>query len=112
MMVRGKRSFENATNHYFSYCETLQRLREQTNDSNLLAVRYEEMVRDPETKLANVCSYLGMDAPAGYVAACKQILTDLPQPRHQLVRWNVARIERVQQRMASFDFLAGYSFEN
>ena len=112
MMVRGKRTFENAIEHYFAYCKTLEQLRHQLNDSNLLTVKYEEFVRQPAASLLNICHYIGTDASDDYVNACTSILHKSPDQSRYLVPWDSKWIGVVQQKIDQFDFLAGYSFES
>ena len=112
MMVRGKRTFENAVAHYFDYCETLLALRKQLNDSNLIAVRYEAFVQQPETRLAEVCRFLGVEVEDNYLHACAGILHDSPERSREMVTWQPDWIEAVQKRIEQVDFLVGYCYEN
>ena len=112
MMIRGKRTFENALEHYFDYCETLVALRKQLDSSNLIAVRYEEFVQQPEMKLAEVCRFLGVDVDEDYLGACAGILHDSPERSREMVEWRADWIEIVQKRIEQVDFLEGYCFEN
>jgi hypothetical protein len=111
MMVRGRRSFENSIEHYFASCDTLLDLRRRLAPERLHAVRYEEFVRDPETVLAGLCRFLGLEPEAGYLRACAGILHEAPATHRQLVPWDTPRIEAVARRIAGYDFLHGYSFE-
>ena len=112
MMVRGKRTFENAVEHYFDYCETLVTLRKQLDNSNLIAIKYEEFVQQPETRLAEVCRFLGVEAEDDYLQACVGILYDSPERSRELVEWQPDWIEIVQKRIEQVDFLAGYNYAN
>lgn len=112
MMVRGQRSFENALAHYFDYCETLVAVRKQLDSSNLMAVRYEEFVRQPQVKLAEICRFLGVEAGEDYLGACASIVHDSPERSRDMVAWQADWIEMVEERIAQVDFLEGYSFEN
>lgn len=111
MMVRGKRSFENAIGMYFSHCETLARMRQNLDGARLFTIRYEDFVRDGQTKLAELCRFLGLDADADYLNACASILHKSPQTSRQLVAWDARHIEQVAREIERFDFLQGYRFE-
>ncbi len=111
MMVRGKRSFENASEHYFDSCEKLLELYKSFNASDLLPVKYEDFVNQPEKKLAEICNFLGLEPTPEYLKACSSILHKSPERSRHLVKWEPAWVERVNSRMADYDFLAGYSFE-
>lgn len=109
-IVRGGRSFEGAVAHYFSNCETLVSLRAQLNDAALLAVRYEDFVRQPEEHLTRLCRYLGIEAEDDYVQACRSILRPAPDRSRDMVRWDSKWIDAVKEKIAQYDFLEGYSF--
>jgi hypothetical protein len=111
MMVRSGRSFENAIETYFAYCETLSNLRKQLEPARLLSVRYEDFVRDGESKLAGICEFLGLQAEPDYLKACAGILHTAPETSRQWVKWDAAHIEQVAREMDRHDFLEGYSFE-
>lgn len=111
MIVRGKRSFENAIEVYFSHCETLARLRKILNESQLYTVHYEEFVRNGQEKLAELCQFLGLEADLDYLKACTSILHPEPQTSRQWVQWDARHIAQVAREMERFDFLQGYRFE-
>jgi len=111
MMVRGGRSFANAIDHYFAACETLARVR-RAEGTALFPVRYETFVGDPVAGLSSVCTFLGVDADRGYVDACAAIVRPQPDHGRELVRWTQPWIDEVERRLARFDFLAGYAYEN
>lgn len=110
MMVRGKRTFENAIDHYFANCDALVELRKRLDSSNLFAVRYEGFVSQPELHLCQLCRYLGIEPDDDYVSACVSILHKAPDQSHQMVAWDSKWIGVVKERIAQFDFLQGYSF--
>lgn len=112
MMVRGQRSFENALEHYFNYCDTLLAVRKQLDSSNLIAVRYEEFVQQPQERLSEVCHFLGVGVTADYLAACAAILHESPERSRDMVTWQPEWIEAVERRIEQVDFLAGYCYEN
>ena len=112
MMVRGKRSFENASEHYFASCKMLLELHNQLNASELLTVRYEDFVNHPEKNLAGICNFLGLEATSEYLNACAGILNESPERSRRLVSWEADWVKQVQDQMSQYDFLAGYSFED
>lgn len=112
MMIRGKRTVQNAIDHYFSYCETLTELRSTMDSSTLIAVKYEDLIHQPELNLLKICNFLGIAATAEYRTACINILAKSPARSRQLVAWEPRWIEVVKQKIAQVDFLAGYSYEN
>jgi hypothetical protein len=112
MMLRGKRTFANAIDHYFAYCHTLSQLRQQLDDATLLAVRYEDFIGQPQENLGNLCRFLGLEADPAYLNACVTILDTTPQQLRHQVAWTAEWQTAVHQQIAQFDFLSGYHFEN
>lgn len=111
MMVRGKRTFENAIEQYFTNCETLVEMRRRLDSSNLCAVRYEEFVQNLEPGLAQICRYLGVEPSDEYLNACRSIIHKAPHQNRQMVDWDARWIRVVRDKIEQFDFLQGYSFE-
>lgn len=111
MIIRGGRTFENAVDHYFDYCETLLRLRQQLPDASLLAVRYEDFVHEPERHLTDLCRFLGIEAERDYLNACTGIVKESPEQYRHLIEWSPRWISIVRDRMNPFDFLTGYAYE-
>jgi hypothetical protein len=110
IMVRGGRSFDNASDHYFANCAAVLDLRQQLAD-DLLPVHYETFVDQPRGGLARVCDFLGLDAAPDYLDACASIVAPAPHRSRDLVRWEPGWIETVTDRMRGFDFLEGYRFD-
>jgi hypothetical protein len=112
MMVRGRRSFQNAIDHYFAACEMLVGIRRRLDPGALLPVRYETFVADPRQGLTVVCRSVGVDAEPDYLDACARIVRRRPDRSREMVHWTGAWIDNVERRMENFDFLEGYSYEN
>lgn len=110
MMVRGGRSFQNSIDHYFTACETLVDIRRRMGTA-LLPVRHEDFVTDPETGLARMSVFLGVDAEQDYLDACARIIRRAPDRSRDMVEWTEPWISLVEERIQAFDFLRGYSYE-
>lgn len=111
MIVRGGRSFEDAIGHYFAACRTLVAIRRALPAASLLEVRYEDFVRDPERGLRRACRFVGVDAEAGYLAACGAIVRRRGDRSREWVPWTGPWIDAVERQIAGFAFLEGYSYE-
>jgi len=112
MMIRGERTFTNAIDHYFAYCETLTDLHNKLDSSHLMAIRYENFIKHPKTQLAELCDFLGVAADANYLDDCTRILYDSPEQSRQMVDWNAAWIKIVEKKIDEVEFLAGYRYDN
>ena len=111
MMVRGKRTFEDSIDHYFTSCENLTKLRAQMR-TNLIAVHYENLVTYPKENLIRVCNFLGVEPHDEYVQACSGILHDKPDRSRYMVEWTPKWRRIVEENLARYDFLQGYYFES
>jgi hypothetical protein len=47
-----------------------------------------------------------------YLKACARILHESPERSRHMVKWEPEWIEHVNRRMAHYDFLEGYTFED
>lgn len=111
MMVRGRRTFENSFQHYFTSCDMLVRLRGQIEAEKWTAVRYEDFVRKPEEHLERLAVFLGLAAPQDWVCACVSILRLEPDVQRNMVNWQPEWIKKVESQIEKYEFLQGYSFE-
>lgn len=111
MRMRSGRTFDNAIDHYFAYCDTLAALRARMDSSQLLTVRYEAFVREPSSGLRTLCDFLGLECSDAYLQACIAILHPTPERSRDLVAWDPHWIRVVQRNIEQYDFLAGYSYD-
>ncbi|MGB7876353.1 MAG: sulfotransferase, partial [Anaerolineales bacterium] len=111
MMVRGKRTFANSINHYFTNCENLIRLRNHMR-INLLAVHYEDFVTYPVANLTPICEYLDVEPHPDYLQACAGIMHETPDLSRHMVEWTPKWKKVVEDNLARYDFLQGYNFES
>ncbi len=111
-IVRGKRTFENAIDHYFTNCDTLTVLRKQIKSSDLLAIRYEDLIHQPIVYLHQLCHFLGVQPTNDYLEDCASILHNTPDRSRQIIEWEPKWINHVQDRIYQYDFLEGYTFDN
>jgi hypothetical protein len=112
MMVRGKRTFEQALEHYTTSCEILVGLRKQIGSPNIHPVHYEEFIGAPQSRLAEICTFLGLEASEEYLTACAGILRPAPDRARDMVAWEQKWIAAVKETVSRFDFLDGYTFES
>ena len=112
MMVRGKRSFENASSLYFSYCEILSRIYDQLAQGEIFPVRYENFVHQPDANLGEICRFLGITGSTEYLTACSKIVRPAPDRSRDRIDWQSHWKQSVLDTAAKYDFLDGYNFEN
>lgn len=112
MRIRGRRSTANATRRYFENCAYLETLRQAIDPGRLFVVRYEEFVARPQAILADLCHFLGLEADQAYLDACSAIVYDKPEQIRGQLEWPAEDRQAVLRQIASYDFLAEYTFEN
>ncbi|QTA88365.1 sulfotransferase [Desulfonema magnum] len=98
--------------NYFSACRRINDVRKYINPSDILFVRHEAFIENPEQELTQTCRFLGAGISAEYAKACASIVYKSPVKSRHEIQWEPGLIEIVRTRMARFDFLAGYSYEN
>jgi hypothetical protein len=75
-----------------------------------IPVYLEDFIEDPVQHLAIVCKKLGVDAGDDYLRNCSKIVKRSPHKSRYEVKWDVALIQGIQEKLKSFPFLARYSF--
>jgi hypothetical protein len=97
----------------FSLCETVTDFKETLEPDEIIELRHESFVQEPERQLAKVCSFLGVDASDEYLRDCGSIVFERPHKSRfeGPVEWDSEMIELVRDEAGRFPFLNGYSFE-
>lgn len=110
MMLRGGRSVDNATARYFANCDIIRDLRARVDETELLVVRHEALIGQPQVCVTKMCQFLGLEVIPDYVDACAGIIYDSPSKSRSKVEWDTESIDTVQRKIDKFEFLNGYSF--
>jgi Sulfotransferase family len=101
-----------ATEDYFSRCDTIEELKKTIRDEEIIDVKLESMVTDAGATLRSLCGFLGIDSPEDYVNDCAEIVFASPRKTRSQEDWTPETIAEIERRLARFDFLDGYTFEN
>lgn len=108
--LRSGRDLGEAIDRYFDRCATVQQLGSQVSEKELICLRHEDFVADPERSMSDLCEFVGLEAEESYVRRCAAIVRRSPHlSRHEIV-WAQEHVERVEQRLAQYPFLNGYTF--
>ena len=95
---------------HFALVKANDKLRRRLGD-RVMDVRHEDFVAHPRERLAELCRFVGLEPTPDYLEACAQIVFASPhQSRHE-VEWPPKLRTKVDSRIARYDFLAGYSFD-
>lgn len=106
-----RRSLPDVVDRFFDQADTSAEVRRRVGEAHFHQLRHEDVVADPRRVLADLCSFVGLDAPAAYLDACASIVFDAPRRTRDDVPWTADLLAEVSQRAAARPDLAAYRFE-
>jgi hypothetical protein len=112
MNIRSGRDLESGVDQYFANCATIRELKERVGPQNLLELRHEDLLHNPEAHLRQMCQFLELPAPESYLRACSAILFQSPAASRRKVAWSPELIQKVHAQIEQYSFLEGYSYES
>ncbi len=112
MARRNQKSLSHNIQTYFLICEAVQGIKERSDGSSVLSLRHESFINSPVESLQQVCDHLSLACHDDYAHACSQIIYQSPHQSREKIEWPSEGRARVDEGIARFDFLDGYTFEN
>jgi hypothetical protein len=112
MMIRGERTFDSAFGQYESNCAAIVPLGERIGADALHRVRHEALVADPQGTLAALCTFLGVEPGASYLAAAAEQVYRSPARSRSEISWTDQQRHRVEELIGRFDYLSGYGWDS
>lgn len=110
IQLRSGSPLQRAIDNYFFLCRgTAGVIRDNPND--VLTVRHEAYISDPQTNLGQICAFVGLDSDRDYLNACADTVYRSPNRTRNEIDWPSAMIAQVRKRMQDYPFLDGYQFE-
>jgi hypothetical protein len=109
---RRKQPLDKIIDNYFSRCAAVAAAKNEIGASDLIDLRQEALIAEPEKRLKELCDFLGLAAPADYLAACAGIIFRSPHKSRSGIAWTADAIARVRGEMARYPFFAGYTYED
>ena len=103
-------TLETATRWYERSCQAVAATRPRLDPSELIDVPYEAFAADPSAVLADLCGFLGVEAPPEYLASCQSVVWPSTKRRRDAVEWTPADIQRVEALIDRYEFLSHYTF--
>lgn len=79
--------------------------------ADVLTVRHESLVRDPQGELRRICSFLRVEPDDEWLAACASIVFATPKRSRDAVEWTDDERAAVDEIIARRPFFAGYSWD-
>ena len=104
-------SLDESIAFYFSHFQTTGNLDALSDPAHVLTIHHEELVRAPETTLANLCTFLGLNHDAQYLAECSSVVFARPTQPRRRTDWTPAQLAEVERRTRLYPFLTHYGFE-
>lgn len=104
-------SLADSADYYFLHCRTTSRLGDLCSADELITVRHEEMIRNRETALTELCAFLGLEPYPGYVEDASGVLYRAPSGPGRTAAWPEGLTEDITRRARAHRFLDGYAQE-
>jgi hypothetical protein len=82
------------------------------HSDELSTTRYEEFTKHPAESLANLCQFIGVDAPEGYIEACAALADPGGRQSRSRFEWSDSERREIDEVIASRPVLHGYTFES
>ena len=101
-------SLEASADYYFRHCDTTAKLDSLCDPGEVLTLRHEELIREPEHVLADVCEFLGLERYPGYVEDCAAVVFRSPTYTRHRVEWPAALVPDIEAKIRRYPALAGY----
>ncbi|HEX2980940.1 MAG TPA: sulfotransferase [Anaerolineaceae bacterium] len=111
MSLRSGRDLQKGIVTYFANCETIEQQQQHTPPQDVLILRHEDLLANPETKIDRICRFLGIPDYPDYLQACVGILYASPVKSRAKVHWSPELIRTVMAGIEQYPFLNGYSFD-
>ena len=112
MIYKKGADLEYGINSYFKKCKTVDYLKKQISDNDILDVRHESLIDDPRNIVQELCTFLGVETTQDYLDDCASIIFKSPKKTRFNLQWSKESIELVKNQIDQFEFLRGYSYEN
>lgn len=110
--IRTGVALESGMTEYFANCAAMHEMQDLIPPENLLVMRHEDLLSNPDTHLRQMCALLEISAPDDYLRACSNILYASPASSRTKVKWSPEMIHKVETQIERFPFLQGYSYES
>lgn len=106
------RPLNESIDFYFLHCATTSRLGEICADDEVVTLHHEQMFPNPQGVLSALCSSLGLEPTAEYLAACSSVMFPAPTFTRRKVNWPAKLILETESRLRAIPFLREYAFDD
>ncbi len=106
----GEPELRQAADDFFLEADTVAMIKNR--GFRVIDVSHEAYILDPITELRNLCQALDLPATKEYLETCATIVFDKPKKSRLGIPWPDSLKHEVQQRINTYDFLRGYTWES
>jgi hypothetical protein len=78
--------------------------------ADVLTIRHESFVRDPQAHLRRICTFLEIDPDQAWLDACASVVFESPKHSRELIEWTDEERAAVDEIIAKRAFFEGYSW--
>ena len=103
---------EVSIERYFRVCESVMKVKAMVDSVDVLDVRHEDFIKDPQAQLSQICLWLGVEPSSNYLDDCAKVVFESPRKSRHKVQWNEDLKQEIKSKMHSFPFFAGYTFDS
>jgi Sulfotransferase family len=112
MARRRKCDLAFAINHYGRLGITVDQVRARLAPEELLDLRYETFIADPEQQLRLLCEFVGVSTTPDYLTACTDRVRASGSRSRDLFDWSEQDRRAVEKLVSQRSVLAGYTLED
>lgn len=96
---------------FFKLCVSIEMLKNHVRPAQMFDMRLESFIEDPKAQLEGLCSFFGVEANNRYLEDCARIVFKSPKKSRFDIQWGRESVAKVSERMETFSFLSGYSYD-
>jgi Sulfotransferase family len=104
-------SLEDSVEFYFQHCRTTSTLGDRCGTDELITLRHEEVIREPQRVLSRLCDFLGLEPAPEFLEDCARVVFPSPTYSRRKIVWPPAIVRDVERRAREHADLAAYRFE-
>lgn len=98
--------------HYFYLCEVNSAFKQTLNPEQIIEMKHEDFLNNPQVYLKNICTFLGVEATETYLEDCASIVYQKQNKSRYKANFTPEMLELIQSKIANFDFLQGYTYDS
>ncbi len=111
MSVKDKRPLSGSIHSFTVRCQGVARLKKEVDHADIIDVRLESLISEPERILEGACRFLGVECMDDYLRDCASVVFDAPRITRGLVAWRGSDLAKVKELIGKYAWFRGYTFE-